>query len=562
MATPGRETGEPTFRRQGPVRWFDPVELFGDIVREWRAHRRAAAYDIRERRARGDAGPAVETVDLSEAGEVWFDHVADSGDGFGATFAVAELLARARLEVEGLDVEGLEGSLPSGSLVVCGGDQVYAHPYGDQYRDRFVGPYAAACPAAPGGSPDRFMVAIPGDHDWWDGLESFVEVFCSGTHVGAWRVPQSRSYFSVRLPRDWWLWGIDASLTGSLDGPQVDYFEQMAARAMALATTRRGSGETGGETDGKTDGEAGGDMDGAVRVVVFVATPSWLQSESDPALAVVDGIVARHRGMRVVALVTGDKHFYARHQPVGGGPVRVVNGRGGAFLSATDRVPDEIAVEGGATGGRARLAAQYPSAAASRRVRRRVLLAGRRQGSFWLIPAAVYLLWLLPARLRAAALGLLGAGAALAVRGRPWRQRLAWGGGHAAGHAVVMAAAGLLAGGRRAPVARRAAGLAATGATAGSLVVGTYLLAAGQAAGINDTETFSAVGEQGYKGFVRFHLDAKGSLRLYAIGLDATLPAQDWVAATDPPPGSPRFVPRPGAVPDMPRLVDEVVELA
>ena len=527
---------ETDFRRRGPVRWFNPPELIGNVVREWRAHRGAESYAIRERCADDDAGPAVETVDLSAAGEVWFDHVADSGDGFGATYSVAELVAR-----PALDVEGLEGSLPSGSLLVCGGDQVYAYPSGDQYADRFVGPYAAARPAPPAGAPDAFLVAIPGDHDWWDGLESFVEVFCTGTHIGGWLVPQRRSYFSVRLPSDWWLWGIDASLTGRLDAPQVTYFEEVAARALEQA--------------------AAGEASGEVRVVVFVAAPTWLDEEPDPALAAIDDIVARHPGLRVVALVTGDKHYYARHQPVGGGPVRVVNGRGGAFLSATDRVPADIAVAGGATGGRARLEALYPSGAASRRVRRRVVMAGRRHGTFWVLPAAAYLLWLLPGRLRAAGLAGLGAGAAAMVRGRPWAERLCWGVGHAGAHALVMAAAARLAGGGRAPAPRRAIALAVAGATAGPLVIGGYLLAAGQVAGINDTEAFSAVGEQGYKGFVRFHLDTGGTLRLYAVGLDASMAGRDWVPATDPEQGSPRFVPRTGAVSLRPRLVDDVVEL-
>src|SRR3954462_9801868 len=51
-------------------------------------------------------------------GAVWIDFVADLGDGFDATFAVASLLARETLAVGDLN-------LPRGQLLVMGGDEVY-----------------------------------------------------------------------------------------------------------------------------------------------------------------------------------------------------------------------------------------------------------------------------------------------------------------------------------------------------------------------------------------------------------------------------------------------------
>ena len=51
--------------------------------------------------------------------ELWFDFVADLGDGFDATYSVASVLAAPSIE----PVEGLP--LPRAELLVMGGDQVY-----------------------------------------------------------------------------------------------------------------------------------------------------------------------------------------------------------------------------------------------------------------------------------------------------------------------------------------------------------------------------------------------------------------------------------------------------
>src|SRR5690606_31530236 len=105
---------------------------------------------------------------------------ADLGDGFDATYSVASLLAT--------DLAGLEGSdrdvLPRGSVLIMGGDEVY--PTGDvrNYERRTTGVYATALPA--GAEPPSALYAIPGNHDWYDGLTSFLRVFGHGEAVGGW----------------------------------------------------------------------------------------------------------------------------------------------------------------------------------------------------------------------------------------------------------------------------------------------------------------------------------------------------------------------------------------
>jgi len=72
------------------------------------------------------------------------------------------------------------------------------------YEDRFIGPFAAALPKTD--APDKpDLYALPGNHDWYDGLVTFLRVFCvRDGRVGNWVTRQRRSYFALKLPHDWW----------------------------------------------------------------------------------------------------------------------------------------------------------------------------------------------------------------------------------------------------------------------------------------------------------------------------------------------------------------------
>ena len=73
------------------------------------------------------------------------------------------------------------------------------------------------------------LLAIPGNHDWYDGLTNFVREFCQGGTIGGWYLAQRRSYFAVRLTDGWWLWGIDIPFVSRIDPSQLDYFQRLAA---------------------------------------------------------------------------------------------------------------------------------------------------------------------------------------------------------------------------------------------------------------------------------------------------------------------------------------------
>ncbi len=83
-------------------------------------------------------------------------------------------------------------------------------------------------PSIPTTPPTRYLYAVPGNHDWYDGLTGFLRMFGQGRWIGGWRTRQTRSYFAVQLPHRWWLWGVDIQSDALVDEPQLDYFEWVA----------------------------------------------------------------------------------------------------------------------------------------------------------------------------------------------------------------------------------------------------------------------------------------------------------------------------------------------
>src|SRR5947209_16803246 len=73
------------------------------------------------------------------AGEIWIDYVADLGDGWNSTYAIANTVAQEQLNLSGPD--GPAHHTKRGTLLVFGGDEVYPTPSNHQYYKRLMRPY-------------------------------------------------------------------------------------------------------------------------------------------------------------------------------------------------------------------------------------------------------------------------------------------------------------------------------------------------------------------------------------------------------------------------------------
>lgn len=163
----------------------------------------------------------------------WFDYVADLGDGFNATYSVAEEIALTNEPSRTKRYEADDGSahvLSRGELLVMGGDEVYPLASETEYRNRTVGPYETACRHK---DPGMALLAVPGNHDWYDGLTAFLSRFCSEQWIGGWHTRQTRSYWAAKVQPGWWIWGVDLALEHTpIDYHQLAYFRSVAASLM------------------------------------------------------------------------------------------------------------------------------------------------------------------------------------------------------------------------------------------------------------------------------------------------------------------------------------------
>lgn len=520
------------------VEWLSPRELIDTGQRALLSGLFGTYADKRELLgALGVAPPQ----DLSDRPELWIDYVADLGDGFDATYSIASLLAAGKLDVQAADGEPVGTS--RGNVLVMGGDQVYPSAEIDLYEQRLVGPYGAALPYTASDHPTLY--AIPGNHDWYDGLTAFLRVFGQGRFIGGWRTHQQRSYFAVQLPHRWWLWGLDIQFESYIDAPQLAYFRQ-------IATERLRPGD---------------------EVVLCSAKPTWVgankaEPESYAHLDFFERHILGGTGARVRVHLSGDAHHYVHYAEVGGDRHLITAGGGGAYLSATHQLPEELELPPEASKARSktspsaryRIVARYPDRETSRGLRRRVGVLPFINPGFWRLVTGVHA-WFALAVLwwarstpsgMAAALRDLTFGAALArvattpaasivtglilfgmlifTKDSRWRWRLGLGLPHGLAHLAVAAASITLAANVLAglptpaylPAYVAMSGL--VGGLASAYVLAGYLLVA-DTTGHNTNEIFAAARIEDYKCFLRLHV-TKEALTIYPVGLGRV--AHDW----------------------------------
>ena len=267
------------------------------------------------------------TLAASMGGEIWIDFVADTGDDATVSEAVARLIAA--------DYAVGSETLPRGAILIHGGDLAYPVATVREMSRRLITPFNRVFEPLCDWNKPRVLLSIPGNHDWYDGLDGFArlcqapctfedpleiddllhprpnespvlawaQAFASGKQVqkpGAMAIAgyvpvQQSSYFRVPLARGIDLFGVDRQLR-DVDRRQRAYFTSAkgAARFVILPDPARAWGET--------------------------------RPTGKEALAAIDVVPARDPTL----VLSGDIHHYERSRE--GPSVHVVAGGGGAFL--------------------------------------------------------------------------------------------------------------------------------------------------------------------------------------------------------------------------------------
>lgn len=271
-----------------------------------------------------------------------FDFMADCGDGFHSSYAIAYMLAQPRLRVQSHSTNSVT-VLRRGRLLLVGGDLAYPTPSHENYTKRFVRVFEDALPWKGNGDPDRSaelfafdkqklreekrrrptMFAVPGNHDHFDGLAVFIRHICQRPYIGNWALPQTKSYVCLALPCQWFIFGLDNGLVGDIDATQFRYFASLADRLPPNAN-----------------------------VIVVTHDPSWIldvydrRQEREEEPRYLDLLLNRPSVRSKLRLrLSGDIHNYTRHEPKRSGentgnkstnrndaPTLIVSGGGGAYV--------------------------------------------------------------------------------------------------------------------------------------------------------------------------------------------------------------------------------------
>jgi hypothetical protein len=110
--------------------------------------------------------------------DVWIDYVSDTGDDVAVSRAVARLLF-ASYVLPDPDYPDQELVAGRGDLLVFGGDTAYPVATAQEITNRVLVPYNQVLESLgdEAGPKHRVLLGLPGNHDWYDGLDGFGRMF-------------------------------------------------------------------------------------------------------------------------------------------------------------------------------------------------------------------------------------------------------------------------------------------------------------------------------------------------------------------------------------------------
>ncbi len=314
------------------VLWQSRNDVISKILADPTPAARARWVKLARQRVGGEGEPGPGFVVAGPAGDsVSMLLIGDPGEGDNAQYAVAHSLAEQSKSVD--------------FAVICS-DVIY--PAGDQadYGRKFHHPYR---------NVEVPMYALPGNHDWYEGLHGFMHYFCKLDDPGY--VQDFGSGPAARLAGMLWRKARqDVEPASGVDGvtiverPPPDPIQPAPYFALDAGPVRYIAIDTG--INGKVDAAQ---YEWLQRVsqecperpkILLTGKPIYVDGKYHPGRVVgskqtIDDVVTDPRANFVMA-IGGDIHNYQRY-PVKSEDGRtiqyVVSGGGGAYMHATHTIP-------------------------------------------------------------------------------------------------------------------------------------------------------------------------------------------------------------------------------
>lgn len=572
---PRGDSAEPLVFRQGAhppygIRWYGVTSLFGHLrnfvaraiatesvdSRDWMRPNAPADLLSSSAKVLGLRSPVGETVVDVLGRPVWIDFVADTGDDRDVSAAVGGMLAST------YDVDDGHGSrlfLPRGDMLVFGGDVAYPVATADEIYKRLVLPWNEQLRKALASSRKRIVLGVPGNHDWYDGLDGFGRLFRRSVDEpfradDKDTTPRLGKQLRRRTGRKVGLVARQLHLdeVGSAYGLLINFFRSVRAFLKGVAIKRRRRLVLRGYVPIQEASyfalplAPGLDMFGADRQLGRVDFrqrsyfSKWRKKHPDRAVMFVAGDPASAYGVRNdpgwrmlhacrlslerdrVLYLAGDFHHYERRTVAKS--LHVIAGGGGAFLHGTriGPYPEESGEPDAA----------YPSGAASRKLVAQVPLKLAVGRAGWLVHLALGVLAAMELGAAREGLGTLIATSAglslLLVLALYFVAHQ----GHGKKRIAMLAAPfgiglGILPMLLRLSVATLPAmagdpAVIIASAFGGSFVFGVYLMLLA-VFGLEHQQAFTVLGHPGFKHFVRLCVHTDGRVEGWAIGKDDML---------------------------------------
>src|SRR5215470_6943713 len=167
------------------IRWFGMTALTGHLRHLLAVAAASNQLDLRDwmrpEEAAGLLNRICQVLGASASGgnlaerlgrEVWIDFVADTGDDHDVSLAVGRMLF-AEYALSGDQPR----RLPRGDILVFGGDVAYSASTAYELERRLLRPWNHVLHGKAEDGRRRVVLGIPGDHDWYDGLDGFGRLF-------------------------------------------------------------------------------------------------------------------------------------------------------------------------------------------------------------------------------------------------------------------------------------------------------------------------------------------------------------------------------------------------
>jgi len=164
------------------VRWYGVTSLYGHLRNFVSRAIAVESVDSRDWMRPNDPGellastlrvlkgdPTAPSLVEGLGRPVFVDFVADTGDDRDVSGAVGQMVAST------YDLDGRE--LPRGEVLMFGGDVAYPVATADEIHKRLILPWNEALRSVRSSRGRRVLLGVPGNHDWYDGLDGFGRMF-------------------------------------------------------------------------------------------------------------------------------------------------------------------------------------------------------------------------------------------------------------------------------------------------------------------------------------------------------------------------------------------------